>query len=428
MLCLVKSIVVFLLALPLLLAAAAWGEDWPQWRGLHRDGVCNETDLLQSFPADGLKVRWRVPVGWGFSSPVVAQGRVYLADSELMKPKATERLQCFDESTGQVLWTHAYDVAYEDWAFDPTQEIGPVATPIVQDGKVYVLGRLGHLFCLDARSGEVLWKKDLAKDCQVAFSPGMPSPLIEGGLLILFIGGKPEAGVVALHKDTGQEVWKALDESLTFSSPIVISSGGKKQLIVWTQESVTSLDPAAGTTYWRQPLLTSSDYAVSTPVFHNDRLLIGGLMFQLDSDQPAAKVLWPASKAPARRILSHTSTALFRGDYLFSAKSSGELICLKASTSKQVWSSDRVTDLKNGSSIHLTPNGDSVLLYTNQGELIRAQLTSQGYREISRVAVLTPTFPFSGRNVAWPPPAYANGHLFARNGKELICASLGMTP
>ena len=216
-----------------------------------------------------------------------------------------------------------------------------MATPIVQNGKVYTLGRLGHLFCLDARKGDVLWQRNLEKDYQVAFAPGTPSPLIEGDLLILFIGGKPGACVVALHKDTGKEVWKALDESLTFSSPIVISSGGKKQLIVWTQESVTSLDPAAGTTYWRQRLLTSSDYAVSTPVFHKDRLLIGGLMFQLDPDKPAATVLWPASKAPARRIFSHTSTALFRGDHLFSAKSSGELICVEASTGKQVWESDQ---------------------------------------------------------------------------------------
>ena len=230
-----------------------------------------------------------------------------------------------------------------------------------------------------------------------------------------------------MHRDR-QGVWKALDEKLNFSSPIVISSGGKKQLIVWTQESVTSLDPAAGTTYWRQRLLTSGDYAVSTPVFHKDRLLIGGLMFQLDPDKPAANVLWPDSKAPSRRIFSHTSTALFRGDYLFSAKSSGELVCLEASTGKQVWESAKVTDLKNGASIHLTPNGDSVLLYTDKGELIRAQLTSQGYQEISRVAVLEPTFPFAGRNVAWSPPAYANRHSFARNGKELICASLAAKP
>src|SRR5207244_1275038 len=132
------------------------------------------------------------------------------------------------------------------------------------------------------------------------------------------------------------------------------TSGGKRQLIVWTQESVTSLDPPTGTTYWRQRLLTSGEYAVSTPVFHKDRLLIGGLMFQLDPDRPGAKVLWPDSKAPSRRVLSHTSTALLRGDHLYSAKSSGELVCLEASTGKPVWESTKVTGLKSGASIHLT--------------------------------------------------------------------------
>jgi outer membrane protein assembly factor BamB len=428
MLCSSKTLLAAALTLPLLPFAALRAEEWPQWRGLNRDGVCGETGLLESFPAEGLKVRWRVPVGWGFSSPVVAQGRVYLADSEVVKPKATERVHCFDETSGKALWTHVYEVAYEDWAFDPKQEIGPVATPIVQNGKVYTVGRVGHLFCLDARKGDVLWRRNLEKDYQVGFAPGTPSPLIEGDLLILFTGGKPGTCVIGLHKDTGKEVWKALDESLTFSSPIVISSGGKRQLIVWTQESVTSLDPAAGKTYWRQRLLTSGEYAVSTPVFDKDRLLIGGLMFQLHADKPAAKVLWPDSKAPARRIFSHTSTALLRGNHLFTARSSGELICVEASTGRQVWESAQVTDLKNGASIHLTLNGDSVLLYTDKGELIRAQLTAQGCKEISRVPLLEPTFPFAGRKVAWSAPAYANGHIFARNGKELICASLAAKP
>ena len=147
-------------------------------------------------------------------------------------------------------------------------------------------------------------------------------------------------------------------------------------------------------------------------------------MLQLDPDKPAATVLWPDSKAPTRRIFSHTSTALFKDDHLYSAKSTGQLICLEANTGKKVWESDKVTDLINGASIHLTANGDSVLLYTDKGELIRAQLTAQGYKEISRVALLEPTFPFAGRKVAWSPPAYANRHVFARSGKELVCASL----
>jgi outer membrane protein assembly factor BamB len=117
-----------------------------------------------------------------------------------------------------------------------------------------------------------------------------------------------------------------------------------------------------------------------------------------------------------------------QGDQVYSAKSSGELICVDAITGEQVWQSTKVTDLKNGASIHPTANGDSVLLYTDKGELIRAQLTAQGYKEIGRARVLEPTMPFGGRKLTWSPPAFANGHIFARNGKELVCASLTARP
>src|SRR5262245_5140958 len=124
--------------LPILLHAS----DWPQWRGPNRDATWNEAGILKSFPADGLKIRWRVPVGPGWSSPVVAQGRVYLTDSQLKRPQAQERVLCFEEATGKPLWTHSYAVTYPDWAFDSTGR-GPTATPVVHDGKVYAVGNKG---------------------------------------------------------------------------------------------------------------------------------------------------------------------------------------------------------------------------------------------------------------------------------------------
>ena len=240
----------------------------------------------------------------------------------------------------------------------------------------------------------------------------------------MFTGAKPGACVIALDKKTGKEVWKALDETVSNSSPLVIVAGGKRQLIVWTDESVTSLNPATGETWWREPLVTNNNYAIPTPVVQKNRLLIAGLMLELDARQPAAKVLWPESRAISKRILSNTSTALLRGDHVFSAKSNGELVCLEAGTGKQVWGTTNVTELKSGASIHLTPNGDAVFLFTDQGDLIRAQLTPQGYQEISRAHLLEPTTPFGSKKFAWTPPAYANRHVFARNDEELVCASL----
>jgi outer membrane protein assembly factor BamB len=188
-------------------------------------------------------------------------------------------------------------------------------------------------------------------------------------------------------------------------------------------EFVTSLDPATGKPYWREAL-SATDYVVATPVFSNNRLLIGGVMFKLDADKPDASVLWPEKRLPSRIVLSNTSTGLLIGDCVFSAKSSGELICLDAATGTQLWQTDKVTDIKGGASIHLTANGDGTFLFNDRGELIRAQLTRTGYREVSRTQLIEPTYSFGGRNVVWTPPAYANRHVFARNNKEVICASL----
>ncbi|MBM3836168.1 MAG: hypothetical protein FJ403_23495 [Verrucomicrobia bacterium] len=317
------------LASVVLVFRMARADDWPQWRGRNRDGVCHETNILQTFPA----------------------------------------------------------------------------------------------------GGDVIWQKSLMTQYGLEpFSGITASPLIEDDLLILYMCGKPAACVVAFNKNSSTEVWRALDDAFTYSSPIIITAGRQKQFIVWTQTAVTSLDPATGRIWWRELFGTPGDTAVSTPVFSNGRLLIGGLMMKLDNDKPAASVLWPDARAVSKRVLSNTSTALVQGDYLYSAKTSGELVCLRANTGEQLWQTNSVTALRNGSSIHLTANGSSVLLFTDQGNLIRARLSADGYHELSRVHLIDPTSPYGGRNFVWPPPAYANRPIFARSDKELICASLELKP
>lgn len=419
-----KPLLVLLLSLPLL------AEDWPQFGGPTRDNVWIETGILQTFPAEGLKVRWRVPVGSGLSSPIVSAGRVFVTDSERQKPKAWERMHCFDEKSGKPLWTHTDEVTYPDWAFEPNMETGPDGTPIAAAGKVYAVGRMGNLVCLDVLNGAVLWQKDLAKDYGPWDVLGTtPSPLIEGQLLILVPGGKPDACVLAFDKDTGKEVWRALKDKWTYSSPAIITAGGKRQLIVWTPDAVTSLDPATGKTWWRQQRpLFAGDYSVAAPLVWEGQLFAAGLMFKLDPDKPAATIIWPEDTPKARRTLSNTSGPLLQGGYLYAHKSHGRLVCLDARTGKQMWEKVNVTDPKNGACIHLIPNGDSVWMQTEQGDLIRAQLSPQGYKELARAHLLNPTYPFGGRNLLWTPPAFANRHIFARSGAELICASLEANP
>src|SRR5437870_10558333 len=206
---------------------------------------------------------------------------------------------------------------------------------------------------------------------------------------------------MALNKQTGKEVWKALDDTVSNSSPLIIMAGGKRQLIVWTGNAVNSLNPTTGETYWREPMVTSSNDSIPTPVVQDNRLLVSGLMLELDARTPTAKVLWPETMAASKRILSNTSTALLRDNYVYSAKSDGELVCLEAGTGKQVWGTTNVTELKFGASIHLTPNGDAVFLFTDEGNLILPRLTPGGYREISRMPLLKPTSILAPRKLAW---------------------------
>jgi len=242
-------------------------DDWPQWRGPRRDGSWKEANIMDAFPPRGLQICWRVPVGRGWCSPVVAHGRVCVTDAEITPPISRERVVCFDELTGKLLWIHQYEVGYPEWAFSPDAG-GPRATPIIRDGKLFTLGAMGHLFCLDVVKGGVVWAKILSKEYGVKEFTGITaSPLIEEGLLILYMCGKPGACVVAFDRNSGKEVWRALDDSFTYSSPIVVTAGGKRQLIVWTQEAVTSLDPKTGQTWWREQLHTPGDAAVSTPGF-----------------------------------------------------------------------------------------------------------------------------------------------------------------
>jgi outer membrane protein assembly factor BamB len=404
------------------------GADWPQFRGPRRDGTWDETGILESFPREGLKIRWRQPVGGGWASPVVVQGRVLVFDVELIKPTARERLHCFDETTGKVLWVYAYEEKYGEWTYVPERGAGPTATPIVESGRIYIVGANGNTHCLDVETGKVIWQKNIGREYQVAEMSCRPSPLIDGSLLIVFTGAKPGASVLALDKQTGKEIWKALDDPVSNSSPILITAGGRRQLIVWSDGCLASLDPVNGHIYWRETLVTSNNDSAATPVFQRDRLLVSGLMVDVSADPPAARFLWPAIRTPSKRVLSNTSSPVLRGEHIYTARGYGELVCLDAATGRQLWSTNSLTASKNGASIHITPQGAGFFLFTDEGNLIRAQLTPAGYREISRSHLIDPTWPFDQTKFVYAPPAFANRHVFARSEAEVVCASLEAGP
>jgi len=407
-------------------------EDWPQWRGLWRDGIWRETGILQSFPPEGLKILWRVSIGTGFSSPCVVQDRVYVTDSHVTRTNAHENVRCFNAATGKSIWNYTYDVVYPEYGADPEHPFGPAATPVIADGKIYTFGRMSHLFCLDAITGRMLWSHNLPKEYNTTedLRGFNSSPIVESNFVIIAIAKSPQVSIVAFDKDSGRQVWEALDEIPSNTSPIVIGFAGHRQLIVFAYKSVAALDPATGRILWRLNIPPGGNYAVPTPVWKDDLLLLSGLMLKLQPDKPGASVLWPDEMRPLRIYASDTSTPLLQDSLVFSPTSNGQLLCLEATTGKQLWQADQVSESKSGASIHMTavPSIRGVFLFTDRGDLILSRLTAASYEELGRFHLLQPTADYGQQKMAWVPPVFSGQRVFARNDKELVCASLAATP
>ncbi|MDB6066359.1 MAG: outer rane biosis protein BamB [Pedosphaera sp.] len=421
-------------------------DDWPQWLGPQRDSVWRETGIVQKFPEGGPSVRWRTPIGAGYAGPAVAQGRVYVIDRQLAKDAnnpadpfdrgiihGTESVVCLEEATGKILWKHEYDAPYS-----VSYPAGPRTTPLVKDSKVYTLGAEGELLCLESKSGNVIWSHELKKEYNIpaplwGFAA---SPLLDGNRLICLIGGT-NAAVVAFNKDTGVETWRALTaKDPGYCPPIIISAGGKSQLIVWHPQSVNSLNPETGDVYWTKATNINAGMTIATPRQQKDSLFFttfynGSMMFHLDPDKPAATVTWQSKKVSEKdtdALHCTMSTPFFEDGYIYGVCNYGQLRCLKADTGERVWETLEATT-NDGKELRwanafIVKNGDHFFLFNEKGDIIIARLSPKGYEPISRAHLLEPTNTSAGRNVLWSHPAFANRCMYARNDKEIICVNL----
>jgi outer membrane protein assembly factor BamB len=420
------------------LAATARGDDWPQWLGPERDGVWRETGVIDKFPAAGPKVRWRVPIGPGYGGPAVAHGRVYVMDRMLAKgasnPKnlmktgnipGTERILCLNASDGSIIWKHEYDCPYT--ISYPT---GPRTTPTVQSNRVYTLGAQGNLLCLDADTGKPEWSHDLKKEygAKPPFWGFSSSLLLDGQRVISMVGGKGHA-VVAFDKDSGKQLWQALDSpNAGYCPPMIYEFAGKRQLITWDPIAVSALDPETGHVNWSQPIATYSGMSISTPRKAGDSLFLTGyaniaILLHLQADK--ADVAWKASKKTG--LYSVFSTPFVEDGYVYGAHTDGKLACIKLDTGERVWETMAPNNGKKAPSgdPFLIKNGGRFFIANEKGDLIIARLTPKAYEEISRAHVLAPTtFAFGDRDVVWSHPAFADRCAFMRNDKEIACVSL----
>lgn len=425
-----------------LLVFSTWAnaQDWPQWNGPTRDGLLPKGTVVKPIPKQGLELKWKQPVGYGYSGPVIANGRVFVTDYQLESGKITnnagsrdrltgkERILCLDAKTGMKLWTKAYDRNYA-----LSYPGGPRATPVVVDGTIITLGAEGDLLCLSTEDGKIIWQRQLAEDYKTEKPMwGYAAvPLVIGEQLICLAGGAGSL-VVSLDRKTGKEHWRALScEEIGYCPPTLISHGGVQQLLIWSPDKISSLNPTNGLLFWEQPFKPDYKMSVAPPILRGEMLFASGegisAMFKLSSNPPRSTLVWNGD--PKISLGLSNTTAIFDGGYLYGADfQSGALVCARQEDGKRMWQSalsttgaDRPKGSSNGSAYLIKADGDNYFILSETGDFISAKLTPKGYDETGRFHAIDPTNTSSGRSVLWTFPAIANGCLYVRNDQELKC-------
>jgi outer membrane protein assembly factor BamB len=413
-------------------SSTACADDWPQWGGPKRDLVWREKGILKELPTTGLLPRvWATPIGEGYAGAAVADGRVWITDLVDRKGiKGTERVLCLDAATGNVLWTHAYDVEY-----GIAYPAGPRSTPVVDGKRVYTIGAVGDLLCLEAEGGKVIWKRNLPADYGYNVPQwGMAaSPLVEGEQLITLVGGKNGALVVSFDKATGKELWRAIDDpQVGYCPPMIFQFGASRQLIQWHPHAVSSLDPGNGKLLWEIPFEVKSGLCVSTPRQSGNRLFVtafynGPLMIDVSPDGKGAEIAWKGKSNSEQKtdgLHSIISTPWVTDTHLYGICSYGQLRCLDSKTGQRLWETREATGNGRWWNAFLIPHEDRFFIHNEQGDLIIAELSPAGYKELSRARLVEPTRKVNERMTIWSHPAFAMKSVFARNDREIVRVDL----
>jgi outer membrane protein assembly factor BamB len=379
---------------------AAGPGDWPQWRGPLRNGRSAETNLLLDWPAGGPPVLWRAKSGPGYSSLAIAAGQVYT----LVQQGSQENVVCWDADTGAEKWRFAYEGQFGNIP-------GPRSTPAVDQGRVYAVGGTGLFHCLDAATGELLWKHDLLNEYQahnlqwgVSFSP-----LVDGNLVLTNPGGSGGRSLVAFDKITGEERWHSFDDGGGYSSPIVCSLAGRKQIVFFTAKHVVGVAPADGRVLWQFKWETNFDCNAATPIALGDYVFIssnygkGCALLEITPDLEVKPVY------QHNRMRNHFATCVHYQEHLYGFDEAN-LACMDLRTGKTKWS-ERGFD--KGSL--LIADGHLIVL-GEHGKLAVAEATPAGLR-------LTASFVVS-KEKCWTAPVIAHGCLYVRDEKEVVCLDL----
>ena len=387
-------------------AAHATRNYWTNFRGPNRDGRYDEMAVLTTWPSSGLTPLWKQPIGIGYASFVIADGRAYTIEQRRSKEVVT----AYDVNNGRELWNQGWNAEYND-----TNGDGPRATPTWDEGRIYALGATGELRCLDAKTGAIAWGRNILKDngasnLQWAMAA---SPLIVDDKVIVLPGGPAGKSVVAYNKLTGAPVWKSQSDPQAYVSPMLVTLAGRRQIVVISSSRILGLVPEDGALLWSHVWDTDMGINVSQPIpVDKNRLFIsagygkGAALLEISGsgNSFSAKPVWENINMKNK----FNSSVLHEGHVY--GLDEGILSCVDVNTGARKWKGGRYgygqVILASG---HLIVTCDS-------GELALVKATPDAFTEVARFPAL------NGK--IWNYPAIANGKLLVRNDTQMAAYNI----
>jgi len=399
--------------LPVFAFQFAGAQDWPRWRGANGDGVVTGFTAPKAWP-DQLKQRWKITVGVGHSSPLVVGARVFLH----ARAGENEVTAAYDLNTGKTIWQDSYPVTYTMNPAATGHGKGPKSTPVYSDGKLYAFGITGVLSCYDAAKGRLLWRKDFAKQFKTT-SPDFgtaASPIIDRGLLIVYVGGDKNGALKAFDPATGEEKWSCNGDGPGYATPVVVEIAGKRQIVTQSQQYLIGVWADNGSLLWKIPFTTAYDQNIVTPIRYKDLLIFSGI----NKGVFAVRVGWRDDKWTTdtvwenKEVSMYMNSPLLAGDLLFgmSHKNKGQFFCLDAATGKTLWTGDP----RQGENAAMVIAGDTIFSLTNDADLIVTSAADKGAKMIKKYHV--------AEKPTWAHPAIVGKNILIKDETGLAMWSL----
>jgi outer membrane protein assembly factor BamB len=374
---------------------------WTTFRGPKRDGNYEAAPVLTSWPSGGLSPIWKQPVGLGFASFAVADGRAFTIEQR----RGQEVVAAYDIGTGREIWKQGWNAQYSDSTGD-----GPRSTPTWDQGRLYALGATGELRCIDANTGSVIWGKNILTDNQAETLQWAmaASPLIVDDKVIVLPGGTSGKSVVAYNTMNGAPVWKVLNDRQAYVSPMLVELAGRRQIVVVSASRVVGLAPENGALLWNYPWDTDMGINVSQPVMvDRSRFFIssgygkGAALVEVKGSGSTftATTIWENIN-----MKNKFNSSVLHNGYVYGLDE-GILTCLDVNTGERKWKGGRY-----GYGQVILASGH-LILTSDSGDLALVKATPDQYTEVARFSAL--------QGQTWNYPAIADGRLLVRNANEM---------